>query len=92
MDFKFDCLSLVNCSAGRLILNVLGRAAVGSGFSAVYLWSNELFPTSVRHSGMGLGSLSARVGSVAAPWARVIADRLPVPVRAILGRTLLRHL
>ena len=45
-----------------------------------YLWSSELYPTSVRHGGMSLGSLSARVGSVGAPWAAqvgvLLADAL----------------
>ena len=45
----------------RLMRPCLGVMALAfSGFSAVYLWSSELFPTSLRHSAMGLGSMSAR--------------------------------
>lgn len=64
---------------GPLILNVAGRAASAAGFVAVYVWSTELLPTSVRSGGMGLGSMFARVGAVAAPWAAQIGDLLPVP-------------
>jgi MFS family permease len=64
---------------GPLTLNVAGRAASAAGFVAVYVWSTELLPTSVRSGGMGLGSTAARVGSVAAPWAAQLGDLLPIP-------------
>ena len=64
---------------GRLFLNLAGRAVSGAGFAAVYLWSSELFPTSLRHSAMGLGSMSARIGSVIAPFAARVGDLLPLP-------------
>lgn len=59
-----------------LTLNFFGRAVSSAGFSAVYLWSSELFPTSLRHSAMGFGSMSARIGSVIAPYAARIGDVL----------------
>jgi|EP01044_Picomonas_judraskeda_P005342 MFS family permease len=64
---------------GRTFLNIGGRAASGAGFIAIYVWSTELLPTSVRQGGMSLGSFSARVGSVVAPWAAEIGALLPVP-------------
>ncbi len=64
---------------GRTFLNIGGRAASGAGFIAIYVWSTELLPTSVRQGGMSLGSFFARVGSVAAPWAAEIGELLPVP-------------
>jgi MFS family permease len=71
----FFCLgvgSFVNMvwrtSTGRLTLNIAGRAFSGAAFSAVYVWSTEIFPSSLRHTAMGLGSMSARIGSVIAPF------------------------
>lgn len=64
---------------GRTFLNIGGRAASGAGFIAIYVWSTELLPTSVRQGGMSLGSFSARVGSVVAPWAADIGGLLPIP-------------
>lgn len=64
---------------GRTFLNIGGRAASGAGFIAIYVWSTELLPTSVRQGGMSLGSFSARVGSVVAPWAAEIGELLPIP-------------
>ena len=66
---------------GRLFLNVVGRAASGAAFTGVYLWSSELYPTSVRHGGMSVGSLSARIGSVGAPWAATVGVLLADALR-----------
>ena len=54
---------------GGLTLNIAGRAFSGAAFSAVYVWSTEIFPSSLRQTAMGMGSMSARVGSVIAPFA-----------------------
>ena len=64
---------------GRTTLNIFGRAMSGASFIAIYVWSTELLPTSVRQGGMSIGSFAARVGSVAAPWAAQIGGLLPVP-------------
>lgn len=48
-----------------LVLAYAGKFAVALSFSVVYLWSMELFPTSVRSRSMGLQSLMARVGGMA---------------------------
>jgi hypothetical protein len=45
---------------GGLILNIAGRAFSGAAFSAVYVWSTEIFPSSLRQTAMGMGSMSVR--------------------------------
>ena len=37
-------------------------------FSVVYVYAPELYPTTVRSIGMGLASMMARIGGVAAPY------------------------
>ena len=53
---------------GALTLNIAGRAFSGAAFSAVYVWSTEIFPSSLRQTAMGMGSMSARIGSIIAPF------------------------
>lgn len=56
-------------------------------FVVVYLYSTELFPTVVRNAAVGVSSMSARVGSMLAPFVvdlRSVALWLPPLVFAIL--------
>ena len=64
---------------------LLGKFAVSSAFSIVFVYCAELFPTSVRNLAVGLSSTAARVGGVAAPAVVLlgtISDQLPVLVFA----------
>lgn len=54
-----------------LVLNTIGKLGVTIGFAVIYFWCGEVFPTLIRSSLMGAGSMFARVGSVFAP---LIAD------------------
>ncbi|XP_014251431.1 organic cation transporter protein-like [Cimex lectularius] len=49
-------------------LATLGVTGVAVGFTTLYLYSTELFPTVVRNTGLGSGSMCARVGSMVAPF------------------------
>ncbi|XP_052809345.1 organic cation transporter protein-like [Mya arenaria] len=53
------------------VLAMLGKVGASMGFSMVYVYSAELFPTVVRNAGMGSCSAVARVGGMLAP---LIAD------------------
>ncbi|XP_046670845.1 organic cation transporter protein-like isoform X1 [Homalodisca vitripennis] len=52
----------------RVALASLGILGICTSFTTVYLYSGELFPTVVRNVGIGSGSMSARVGSMIAPF------------------------
>ena len=49
-------------------LAMLGKVGASGAFSIIYIWSAELFPTTVRNSLMGTSSASARVGSMSASY------------------------
>ena len=53
------------------VLALVGKMGLSAGFSTVYIFSSELFPTVVRNAGMGASSCMARVGGMVAPY---IAD------------------
>ena len=43
-------------------LGAIGKLGISSSFSVIYIHSNELFPTTIRNSGMGLVAVAARIG------------------------------
>ncbi|XP_067931131.1 organic cation transporter protein-like [Watersipora subatra] len=49
-------------------LNMIGKFGMTIAFCIIYLWSAELFPTSIRNTLMGFSSTLARIGSIAAPF------------------------
>ena len=49
-------------------LAAIGKLGISSSFAIIYIHSNELFPTSLRNSGMGLVGLSARIGWSLSPY------------------------
>ena len=51
-----------------------GRFCISAAYAVLYVYSAELFPTVVRNAGMGVSSLSARVGGMVAPFIVLIGD------------------
>ena len=53
----------------------LGARSVTGTFT--YIHSNELFPTSIRNSGMGLVAVASRIGGILAPYVVCLKDVIP---------------
>ena len=49
-------------------LGLLGKLCISASFSIVYIHSNEIFPTTIRNSAMGLVSFATRIGGITAPF------------------------
>lgn len=67
-----------------------GKLAVSASFSVVYIFSGEIFPTSLRTSGIGLCSVCARVGGIVASFVvqRAVDEhrpQFPLSVFGVLG-------
>jgi len=58
----------------RTVLAMFGKLFASSSFSLVYMYTAELYPTTIRSSGVGVCSLMARIGGFSAPF---IATSLP---------------
>ncbi|XP_064606001.1 organic cation transporter protein-like [Liolophura sinensis] len=53
------------------ILAMVGKLGASAAFAVVFIYSSEIFPTILRSGGVGIGSMFARIGALAAPY---IAD------------------
>merc|ERR1712228_704712 len=58
-------------------LAAIGKLGISSSFSVIYIHSNELFPTTIRNSGMGLVAVAARIGGILAPYIVCLKDVIP---------------
>lgn len=61
---------------GVLINQILyypARMGVACAFGVIYIWSIELYPSSIRQTAMGLNSLLARIGTMISPWLDVLS-------------------
>jgi hypothetical protein len=46
------------------IINVALKFLASASYAIIYIYANELFPTNVRNTGMGICSMIARVGAI----------------------------
>ncbi|KAM9302162.1 solute carrier family 22 member 6-B-like [Gastrophryne carolinensis] len=60
--------------AVRTSMAVFGKGCLAAAFSCLFLYTGELYPTVIRQSGMGLGTMMARLGGIVAPLAQMTAD------------------
>ncbi|CAN7983875.1 unnamed protein product, partial [Ixodes pacificus] len=67
-------------------LVIIGKCNITASFAVIYLYSAEVFPTSHRNTGIGIGSMSARLGTIAAPFVASDLGRLhPIMPMMVFG-------
>ncbi|XP_041670401.1 solute carrier family 22 member 13-like [Cheilinus undulatus] len=71
------CLVIVaiprDCPVAVTVLAILGKFASTASFTIIYVYTAELYPTSLRQNGIGVNSMFARVGGILAPLIRLTA-------------------
>ncbi|XP_078577086.1 organic cation transporter protein-like [Branchiostoma floridae x Branchiostoma japonicum] len=61
-------------------LAMIGKFWITASFGVIYIFSAEIFPTVVRQIGIGMSSMSARVGGIAAPFVSLLGRHwAPMP-------------
>ncbi|XP_041350991.1 organic cation transporter protein-like [Gigantopelta aegis] len=64
-----------------IVLAMVGKFCITGSYAIIYLMAAELFPTVVRNTGMGISSMSARIGGILAPLfidLKSVAQPLPI--------------
>ncbi|XP_036908868.1 solute carrier family 22 member 6 [Sturnira hondurensis] len=65
----------------RTSLSVLGKGCLASSFTCIFLYTEELYPTTIRQTGLGMGSTMARVGSIVSPLVTMMGELYrPMPL------------
>ncbi|XP_076685466.1 solute carrier family 22 member 4 [Andrena cerasifolii] len=60
-----------------LILYMGGKWCITMSFSTIYIYTAELFPTNLRHSLLGICSMTGRMGSILSPQTPLLAQIMP---------------
>lgn len=56
----------------NLIMWLIGKFAITNSYTAIFVYSSELFPTNIRNGCIGLCSCTSQIGSSLAPTIRLM--------------------
>ncbi|XP_015592065.1 solute carrier family 22 member 5 isoform X2 [Cephus cinctus] len=71
-----------------LVLYMGGKGCITMAFGIIYIYTAEMFPTSLRHSLLGICSMTGRIGSILAPQTPLlgsISESLPLILFGSMG-------
>ncbi|KAI0240553.1 Organic cation transporter protein [Lamellibrachia satsuma] len=64
-------------SAVSVAFSLIGKFSITAAFSGIFLYTPELYPTTVRNVGLGMGSVGGRLGNMVAPYSTYFTRLAP---------------
>ncbi|XP_046556421.1 solute carrier family 22 member 4-like [Haliotis rubra] len=83
--FNHFTVAVPTLSVAVSTLSLIGKFGATTSFNVLYLYTPELFPTTIRNVGFGLGSLAGRVGGLFAPFSRMLYRKYPWAPGTVYG-------
>ncbi|XP_072021441.1 organic cation transporter protein-like [Amphiura filiformis] len=68
------CTAAIPKGIWLTVVAMIGKFCIAGTFSIIYVYTVELCPTPVRNAGLGLSSMSSRVGGILAPLILLLGD------------------
>ncbi|XP_067887534.1 solute carrier family 22 member 13b isoform X1 [Heterodontus francisci] len=86
---RISCLFILAFPEGTpievTVLAIIAKLAISCSFTTAYVYSAELFPTVIRQSGIGLVSMSARIGGIIVPMIALLQQDYPAIFITLFG-------
>ena len=64
----FDFLYFLDMETAIVTLNIFGKLGTAAAYCVIFIYTAEIFPTSMRSLGIGACSTAARIGGILAPF------------------------
>ncbi|XP_037072004.1 solute carrier family 22 member 15-like [Pollicipes pollicipes] len=64
--------SYIDDQGGRLTLSLIGKLCIATTFTVTYIFTGEVFPTSVRNTGFGIVNFCGRMAGIAYPFVALL--------------------
>ncbi|XP_037073382.1 solute carrier family 22 member 15-like [Pollicipes pollicipes] len=64
--------SYIDDEGGRLTLSLIGKLCIAATFNAIYIFTGEIFPTSIRSTAFGIINVCGRTAGIVYPFAALL--------------------